>query len=232
MFRLTTEDIKNELVRKYNAGEFRIIGGQKCIEMQNANFIADKDYIIREPNYDYANREIEWYEKQSLYVDDIPGKTPVIWEQCADKDGKINSNYGWCIWSNENGNQYKNCLNTLIKDNHSRQAVMLYIRPSMYKDAFENDRHDFMCTYSVQCFLNDISDDTFSLKYIVYMRSNDCVFGYCNDVLFHRYVQEKLAKDLQDKLSTKDKKYRVICEPIEWNAGSLHVYERHFKYLQ
>ena len=38
-----------------------------------------------------------------------------------------------------------------------------------YKDAFENDRHDFMCTYSVQCFLNDISDDTFSLKYIVYI---------------------------------------------------------------
>ena len=231
MFRLTTEDIKNELVRKYNAGEFRIIEGQKCVEIQNANFIADKDYIIREPNYDYAKREIEWYEKQSLYVDDIPGKTPVIWEQCADKDGKINSNYGWCIWSNENGNQYKNCLNTLIKDNHSRQAVMLYIRPSMYKDAFENDRHDFMCTYSVQCFLNDLSDDVFSLKYIVYMRSNDCVFGYCNDVLFHKYVQEKLAKDLQDKLSTKDKKYRVICEPIEWNAGSLHVYERHFKYL-
>ena len=27
------------------------------------------------------------------------------------------------------------------------------------------------------------------------MRSNDCVFGYCNDVLFHKHVQEKLAKD-------------------------------------
>ena len=180
------------LKNKLESQDFRIISGSKCLEIQDCNFIADKDWVVREPNYDYAKREIEWYEKQSLYVDDIPGKTPAIWEQCADKDGKINSNYGWCIWSNENGNQYKNCLNTLIKDNHSRQAVMLYIRPSMYKDAFENDRHDFMCTYSVQCFLNEVSEDTFSLKYIVYMRSNDCVFGYCNDVLFHRYVQESL----------------------------------------
>ena len=139
MFRLTTEDIKNELVRKYNPGELRIIGGQKCIEIQNANFIADKDYIIREPNYDYAKREIEWYEKQSLYVDDIPGKTPAIWEQCADKDGKINSNYGWCIWSNENGNQYKECLNALVKDPNTRQPVIFYNRSSMNKEAIKYD---------------------------------------------------------------------------------------------
>ena len=57
MKRYTTEDIKNELVRKYKAGEIREIGGSKCVEIQNANFIADKDWIIREPNYDYA----EWY---------------------------------------------------------------------------------------------------------------------------------------------------------------------------
>ena len=155
MFRLTTEDIKNELVRKYNAGEFRIIGGQKCIEIQNANFIADKDYIIREPNYDYAARELEWYDSQSLNVNDIPGETPKIWKQVADKNGIINSNYGWVIYSPQNFLQYKNCFESLCKDPHTRQAVMIYNRPSMQYEHSMNGMHDLMCTFSTQLFLNE-----------------------------------------------------------------------------
>lgn len=227
---LTTNGIKEIFINKYNNGDFRILynGEVKTIEIQNAHFIADKDYIIREPNYDYASREIEWYKSQSLFVEDIPGKTPVIWEQCADEEGKINSNYGWCIWSNENGNQYKSCIRTLIKDPYSRQACMLYIRPSMQKDSNKNGMHDFMCTYSVQCFLNDdVETGGYKLKYIVNMRSNDAVFGYCNDVLWHKFVANKMIEDLQIKLNK-----QVKLEHIEWNAGSLHVYERHFKYLK
>ena len=236
---LNTEGIKNILVEKYKKGEFRWLYNHtvKTVEIQNAHFICDKDYIIREPNYEYANREIEWYKSQSLFVDDIPGKTPAIWEECSDNEGKINSNYGWCIWSNENGNQYRSCLHTLVKDPHSRQAVMLYTRPSMQKEASENGRHDFMCTYSVQCFLNEITNEEgvmgFELKYIVYMRSNDAVFGFDNDVLWHKYVQSKLANDIEQKLLDKNGfTHFVKCAPIEWNAGSLHVYERHFKYLE
>ena len=102
---------------------------------------------------------------------------------------------------------------------------MLYTRPSMQKEANENGRHDFMCTYSVQCFLNE-TDDGYSLKYIVYMRSNDAVYGFDNDILWHKFVQERLINDLTAKLNV-----NIIAEPIEWNAGSLHVYERHFKFL-
>ena len=105
---------------------------------------------------------------------------------------------------------------------------MLYIRPSMQKDANKNGMHDFMCTYSVQCFLNDdIETGGYKLKYIVNMRSNDAVFGYCNDVLWHKFVANKMIEDLQIKLNK-----QVKLEHIEWNAGSLHVYERHFKYLK
>lgn len=234
---LTTEDIRNEFVRKYKNAEFRTLqnGEVKTVEIQNAHFICDKDWIVREPNYEYAQREIEWYKSQSLFVDDIPGKTPVIWEQCADKDGKINSNYGWCIWSNENGNQYRSCLQALLKDIHSRQAVMLYTRPSMQKDANENGRHDFMCTYGVQCFLNEKTneqgDNGLELKYIVFMRSNDAVFGFNNDVLWHKYVAGQLAKDLETKLNNDSYKFVTVAS-IEWNAASLHVYEKHFKFLE
>ena len=233
-----TEDIKQQLIVKYKAGDFRVTKtGVKTVELQNVQFECDKDYIIREPNYDYASREIEWYESQSLNVNDIPGKTPAIWEQCADVNGEINSNYGWMIWSKENGSQYQNCLWQLINDPVTREATMIYNRPSMHVDATANHKHDFCCTYAVQCFLNPINIEKtkentydlpcYALNYIVYMRSNDAIFGFDNDVLWHMHVQKKLCADLSAALNA-----AVFPQKIIWHAGSLHVYERHFKYLE
>lgn len=233
-----TEDIKQQLIAKYKAGDFRVTKtGVKTVELQNVQFECDKDYIIREPNYDYASREIEWYESQSLNVNDIPGKTPAIWEQCADVNGEINSNYGWMIWSKENGSQYQNCLWQLINDPVTREATMIYNRPSMHVDATVNHKHDFCCTYAVQCFLNPINIEKtkenkcdlpcYALNYIVYMRSNDAIFGFDNDVLWHMHVQKKLCADLSAALNA-----AVFPQNIIWHAGSLHVYERHFKYLE
>lgn len=221
---LKTEDIRKILIEKYKAGDFRYLynGAVKTVEIQHAHFLADKDWIIREPNYEYADREIEWYDSQSLAVKDIPGKTPIIWEQCADKEGMINSNYGWCVYSTQNFMQYQNCLNSLLKDNHTRQAVMIYNRPSMQYEFNMNDKHDFMCTFSTQVFLNDNK-----LDYIVNMRSNDAVFGYDNDARWHIEVQKRMCKDLTEKLNRE-----IIPGDLIWNAGSLHVYERHFKYLE
>ena len=222
----TTADIRNELIRLYKANEFRIGKYGKTVEIQNAHFLADKDWIIRKPNYDYAKREIEWYESQSLYVKDIPGDTPKIWQACADKDGKINSNYGWCIFSDENGSQYDHCLNRLLDDHHTREACMIYTRPSMQVDCNSNGMHDFMCTYSTQAFLNPINEFGYDLDYTVFMRSNDSVYGFCNDVIWAKHVRDKLVADLNKCGLT------VFPGKIIWNAGSLHVYERHFKYLE
>ena len=222
----TTADIRNELIRLYKANEFRIGKYGKTVEIQNAHFLADKDWIIRKPNYDYAKREIEWYESQSLYVKDIPGGAPKIWQMCADKYGKINSNYGWCIFSNENGSQYDHCLNRLLDDHHTREACMIYTRPSMQVDCNSNGMHDFMCTYSTQVFLNKINEFGYDLDYTVFMRSNDAVYGFCNDAIWAKHVRDKIVADLN--------KCGLTAFPgkIIWNAGSLHVYERHFKYLE
>ena len=238
---LNTEDIKNLLIEKYKNEDFRVTTqGVKTIELQGIQFEADKDHIIREPNYDYAKREIEWYESQSLNVNDIPGGAPTIWKQCADVNGDINSNYGWMIFSKENGSQYNNCKWQLINDPATREACMIYNRPSMHVDATSNHKHDFCCTYAVQCFLNEVHRyhtdpdgnkiklglDYYTLDYHVYMRSNDAVFGYDNDYLWHDYVFNKLIKDFNE-LGLEVKRGKLI-----WNAGSLHVYERHFKFLE
>jgi thymidylate synthase len=182
------------------------------IEIRSASFIADAPAIFGTPNQDYIDREIAWYESQSLNVNDIPGGPPAIWKQVADKNGFINSNYGWCIWSKENGSQYDKVLNELREQPNSRRAVMIYTRPTMWDDYDRDGMSDFMCTNAVQ-YLRRWG----KLFAVVQMRSNDVVFGYKNDYAWQKHVLDKLAAELGD-----------VPGDIYWNAGSLHVYERHF----
>ena len=221
---MNTEDVRQLFIYKFKNGDFRKIGNEVqqslTVEIQNAHFLADKPWIIREPNYEYYKREEEWYYSKSLNVYDIPGKTPQMWVACADKDGFINSNYGWAIFSEENGNQYEHCKQKLIDDPHTREAIMIYNRPSMQTDYNKNGMHDFMCCQNVQYFINERDNVTY-LDCIVNFRSCDAVFGFDNDYLWAEHVLNKLSVDLN-----------VEPGDIFWNCGSLHVYERHFKYLE
>jgi len=198
-FKLASQDFKTDK------------SGCKMLEIPGASFIANENAIFGEPN-SYIERELEWYKSQSLFVKDIPGKTPAIWDKISDEDGKINSNYGWCIYSEENGHQYMNVLNTLEDNIESRQAIMIYQRPTMHTDAYENGMSDFICTSGHQYLWNGEKLDA-----IVQMRSNDAVFGYKNDFAWADYVHKDLCADLG-----------VEQGNIFWQAGSLHVYERHF----
>ena len=104
-------------------------------------------HIFRDMPMSYLEKEHEWYMSQDLsikgWMDDIK-----IWQFCASKDDKqeINSNYGWCVFSEANGNQYENCLKKLQADPNSREAMLIYTRPSIHHDAVENGKHDFICT--------------------------------------------------------------------------------------
>ena len=210
-------DIRAKLIQKYKNEDFVIDKtGAKTIELIGESFVVDEDWIIRPPNYEYIEREIQWYESQSLYVEDIPGQTPAIWKQVADKNGKINSNYGYLIWSEENGRQYDNVLNELRKNPNSRRAVMIYNRPTMHSDYCTDGMSDFICTYA-----NDflIRDGKLISHYL--MRSNCAIFGANNDFAWARYVQQKLAHDLD-----------IAVGDLIWTASSLHVYEYHFCHIE
>lgn len=225
-----TQDILNQFIEKYKEGEYRIIGNNvqqsKTLEIQNTHFIVDKPWIIREPNYDYFEKELDWYKSQSLNVNDIPGETPKMWKACANPLGYINSNYGWCIYSEDNGLQYEYCKNKLLEDPHTREAIMIYNRPSMQQEYNKNGMHDFMCCQNVQYFINERDGEPY-LDCIVNFRSNDAVFGFNNDALWIKFVLMELSHDLN-----KIPRHKLISPGnIYWNAGSLHIYERHFKYL-
>ena len=234
---MKTNDVLEIFKNKYKNNIFRTIGNavqqSKTIEIQNVQFEVDKPWIVREPNKEYFQRELKWYQTESLNVNDIPDGAPKMWKSCATPDGYINSNYGWMIWSKDNYEQYKHCLQKLIEDPHTREACMIYNRPSMQEEYNKNGMHDFCCTYAVQCFLNEDNSGRYHLNYIVYMRSNDAVFGFDNDALWHMHVQERLSRDLFGNIPTLTEiTGPIICDPIVWNAGSLHVYERHFKFLE
>lgn len=206
-------DIRKYFIKEHAAGRFVTDKtGVKTIEMVGASFEADEPTIFGELNEDYIDRELRWYKSKSLNVNDIPGKVPAIWQQVADKDGFINSNYGWCIWSEENGGQYWKVYQELSANPNSRRAVMIYTRPSMHEDYNRNGMSDFMCTNAVQYL---IRDDT--LIAVVQMRSNDVVFGYRNDYAWQNHVVKLMAAALG-----------IDKTKIIWNVGSLHVYERHF----
>lgn len=227
----TTADIRNQFISKYNNGDYRYIGNETqqsvTIEIQNAHFLADDDWIIRKPNYEYAQREIDWYISTSLNVNDIPGdKTPEMWKICSDADGMINSNYGWCIFSDENGNQYEHCLDKLLEDKHTREAIMIYNRPSMWEDYCKNGMHDFMCCQNQQYFINERNGEQY-IDVIVNFRSNDAVFGYCNDYIWSKYVLDMICEDYTLKSAEKIKPGNIW-----WNVGSLHIYKRHFKHIE
>jgi len=187
--------------------------GVKTIEMIGASFEADEPTIFGEVNKEYVERELAWYHSKSLSVNDIPGKIPEIWKRVADKNGIINSNYGFLIWSEQNFNQYSNVVGELKNNPNSRRAIMIYNRPSMHYDYNQNGMSDFVCTNSVQYFIRDNV-----LEVVVSMRSNDVVYGYRNDFAWQDYIAELV----QDELKCNSRK-------IIWQVGSLHVYERHFK---
>ena len=213
----TANDIRADLIDKYLAEDYVIDkSGAKTIEVLGESFVADENWLIRTPAYKYIERELDWYMSESLYVDDIPGTTPQIWKDISSDEGKINSNYGWCIYSEENGNQYKHVLRELKANPNSRRAAMIYNRPSMHLDFNRDGMSDFMCTFA-NTFM--IRDGKLISHYV--MRSNDAVFGYNNDVAWAKFVQGQLAYDLE-----------VEVGELIWTATNLHVYERHFEFIE
>lgn len=214
---LTVRDIQHILYNKLNTEDFVTDKtGVKTVEIMNASFIADSPSIFGTVNEDYVARELEWYKSMSLNVNDIPAPVPAIWKSVASPEGLINSNYGWCIFSEENGNQYAKVLGQLLGNPDSRRAVMIYNRPSMHDDYNVDGMSDFMCTNAVQYLYRNGK-----LNALVYMRSNDAVFGYKNDYAWQKYVLDHLCEEIE-----------VPSGDIYWNVASLHVYERHFDLIK
>lgn len=212
------KDNKNFTIDKSGVKTVELINMVACLNPMQPLF----NYPGRKTPENYCNKEIDWYLSQDLSVEMI-GEHAKIWTKVCSNKGLVNSNYGWCIFNEDNFSQYEHCLKELKANKESRRAMMIYTRPSMQDDYCKDNMSDFICTNNVQCFIRNNK-----LYYLVYMRSNDAIFGFYPDFYWHCWVYDKLLKDLQAYYP----ELEASEDGLYWNAGSFHVYERHFDMLE
>ena len=154
------------------------------IEKPMSNLITDK---TREWKWDYAEAEWQWYLSSDNNINklgELYGKVPEIWKRMADKEGFVNSNYGW-QWQREG--QLNEVIEMLKAYPRTRQAaISIYDRKEGYM--YDNDTP---CTYAVQFTIFKGK-----LDMCVTMRSNDLWYGFCNDQYCFSKLQELVAVEV------------------------------------
>jgi len=162
------------------------------IENPALNDIKDSK-VKRNWSVDYAEAEWQWYlsgDRNIAKLGELYGKVPAIWKRMADKNGNVNSNYGWQWYRND---QLRKVINNLGQNHESRQATI-----SIY-DGKEIDEYanDTPCTYAVQF---TILDDKLNMS--VVMRSNDLWYGFCNAQYQFSNLQMYVAYELNLPVGT------------------------------
>ena len=170
----------------------------------------DNKIINRERNWkeDYAEAEWQWYlsgDRNIGKLGDLYGKVPEIWKRMADRQGNVNSNYGYQWQRGYNHMSQLDYIVGLLKDNpETRQACI-----SIYDGKEHPDyKNDTPCTYAIQFTILHGR-----LNMCVTMRSNDLWYGFCND----QYCFSKLQKMVSDKLNIEPGVYYHF-------AHNMHLY--------
>ena len=149
----------------------------------------DNKIINRERNWklEYAEAEWQWYlsgNRNIAKLGELYGKVPEIWKLMADKQGNVNSNYGW-QW--ERTSQLDIIIDMLKNKPDTRQAAI-----SIYDAKEISDyANDTPCTYAVQFTIVHGR-----LDICVTMRSNDLWYGFCNDQYCFSMLQGLVAHEL------------------------------------
>ena len=164
----------------------------------------------RKFNENYAIAEWLWYLSANGNAKNI-GKLAKIWNMISDRHGQVESNYGIYL-----APQWRWVVNELLNDNDTRRATFV-INHSYHK--YKNEK-DYPCTHYIQ-FL--IRDDKLHIG--VNMRSNDVVYGLCNDVFTFALFQQLMLNELRSE------GLKIKLGNYFHHAGSLHVYERHYNML-
>ena len=186
-------------------------------------------YIYLDKNFQtpkkYVKAELDWYKSMDLSIIGHEGiESNPTWQSCCTQDDKklVNSNYGWCVFSEENGSQYDNCLEVLKKDKTTRNAIIVYNRPEIYKDYKKDGAHDMICTMYSHFFIRK------NKLYMVHqMRSNDIRYGFiCSDLAWNCFVYQNMYEDLKETYPD------LEVGTIRWTSDSMHLYSRHFDDLK
>lgn len=179
-----------------------IINANLCINDPTRNTMCE---CIRKMPLRYAIGELIWYNSRNRNVSSISTFSK-FWNNIAESDGTVNSNYGYCIHDKFNFDQWDMVKNLIKNDPGTRQAV-IHIKEA--RNILENPTKDLNCTVSLQFLLRNNA-----LDMITTMRSNDVWLGLPYDVFNFTCMQIQMAMELDANIG---KYYH--------NVGSLHLYK-------
>jgi thymidylate synthase len=187
--------------------------GTKTLETLHASFLIEDptDIAIVNParkfKTSYALAEWLWYLSCNPHVNNI-GKLASTWSRIADGNNAVESNYGCYLRL-----QWPWVLKELHDDPETRRATFV-INQVHHKGA---NPLDYPCTHYVQFFLRENK-----LHMSVNMRSNDAVYGFCNDVFTFALFQQLMLNDLNQRGNSYELGH------YHHHAGSFHVYDHHY----
>jgi len=170
----------------------------------------------RELSKRYLAGELAFYLSGSQQLEFIAHYSK-FWRNISDDHRTVNSCYGYKLFKKKTkgSSQFNYAKNQLLKDQHSRKAVMMIYT----EDNSDLDTKDNPCTMYLQFFIRDSQ-----LILLVKMRSTDIWFGASYDIPFFTIVQELMLQHL--KMADWYKYSRLELGSFVLNCGSLHLYDK------
>lgn len=177
------------------------------------------DFKTRKSPRKYCQKELDWYNAKDLNIAMVDSVK--IWTYVCDENKNINSNYGHLVYGKGNFSQFSHALHNLENNPFSRQAIIIYTRPSIQLEHNDLGGTDFICTNFQQFFIRNNK-----LECVTSMRSNDSWSGCFSDQPWFVHV----AMDMYERL-------KVTYPDLELGhmvfvPNSFHCYEAQFDKLK
>lgn len=193
-------------------GETRAPRGIKTVEALGFQSVVDMNYpIVQVPSRKMQHRfmfaEAYWILSGDNTVEGIAPWCPPI-AKFSDDGIRFDGAYGPMVVQ-----QVRYCIDCLVRDADTRQAVMTIWRPN------PRDSKDIPCTLSLQFLLRDGK-----LNCIATMRSSDIWLGWVYDVFNFSCISEMIRVGIFQTSGEK-----IELGMLHLTAGSQHLYESNVK---
>ena len=197
------------------------VPGNNTIRLQNVGFYMaypEHNHITeewRQWNAKYAEREWNWYLSHSRDVSELQKHAPV-WKRMHGGDCQVNSNYGW-LW---NRNKQLQKVIEKLEDNPDTRQAWLTLYDGKEMDDYE---YDTPCTLNIGFKVSIYDEFEKILNMTVLMRSNDLIFGFCND----QYCFSELQKYVASRIGATVGEYYHFAQDLHIYLPSTNVYPKH-----
>ena len=131
-------------------------------------------------------------------------------------DCQVNSNYGW-LW---NRNKQLQKVIEKLEDNPDTRQAWLTLYDGKEMDDYE---YDTPCTLNIGFKVIIYDEFEKILNMTVLMRSNDLIFGFCND----QYCFSQLQKYVASRIGATVGDYYHFAQDLHIYLPSTNVYPKH-----